>query len=359
MIKKFKNVVFILESYCSEGLLKRQILKIYLLLTDYRIKEYLVEEGHSVLMLYASDRVNREDHVNAIKLLKNELNNKGNIASFIRINRVINIDVNFIFKNIFSSLGDIYLHQADKVSQSICVESYKTLVVHCDAVPIQSFVVAQSNERGLDTYSLQHGFYPDPKTSKQWEIEYKYSNAKKVFVWDDVTRGYFEKCQPNRLYIESGPFYYDAIVGTINNSLVFFTSSKYDVKHNQYLLRVAKFYKKNNKNKSVFIICHPNYSLVDRIKLTVETGIKVKATNYKQNLGKENICFCINSSVWVDLNLKGACYKLLDNYYMSDIFYSKKISDIKCDYIDENSKVFFIGKLAINRIVKELYESIH
>jgi hypothetical protein len=350
-----KSVRNILKSYYENRPLKKHFVKFFLLITQYKIKEEVCSKG-GILILYASDRVPRLDHIDSMRLIESKLNYTPDSASFVSICRVIKFDIRFIVRNIFCDIEKIYISQVLDIGNSIKLETYQSLLVHCDTVPIQSYFVHLANELSLETYSLQHGFYPKPETSAQWMAEYTNSISKNLFVWNVETEEYFSHYSPIRNYIKSGPFASRII--KISNSKkkknFFFTPSKYDHEMTLFLIQFSKKYDSQEK----YFVCHPNYNLIDKIKLYLKTGVRVLHSIENDTINSNSTCYCINSSVWVDLHLNDISYIVLDDYYSSQsILLEKDIESCTDRYY--NDSLYYIGDDALDIIVGELHASIH
>ena len=200
-----QSVINLVRSYFKNRLIKKIFVKFFLLITEYKLIENKIIKGE-ILILYASDRSSRLDHINSLKSIALKLNFDIDSASFVNISRVVKIDACFIFNNIYCDIESIYIKQAESISSRVNLEGYRTLLVHCDTVPIQSYFVNLANALSIETYTLQHGFYPHPKTSEQWLTEYSNSISKNFFVWNLKTEQYFINNSPARNYINSGPF---------------------------------------------------------------------------------------------------------------------------------------------------------
>ena len=296
----------------------------------------------------------RNDHVNQMVLLKKKIKK----SSYIEVRRVINFNIFSILKRIFLNIEVLLNNQIQDFFKLMDLTQYKKVCVHCDIQLLQSFMIDMCNKKNISTYSLQHGFYPSPNKSDQWKVEYENSMAQNFFSWNQKIIDDFIGCNNKRNYIHSGPFIGvdKNVLGKGSNSFIFFLSSKYDQLENKFLLKISKKIKENSND--IIFIAHPNFNIVDRTLLSMKYGVPVFDGKYKENIGETDVCFIINSSVWVELHLSSIDYVILD-----DFFIKNKEIKIDNDFIKKHKNnyeknIFMIGHEVVKIICYELQKEL-
>ena len=291
----------------------------------------LTYEGNvnsEILLFINNEFFLRKDHLEQISAVKSELLEQGYDCLLITAERKLSF-------NKSNSVVD----QFNKVYKDIH-RSYKKVLVFCDTIPLQNYIVEKYNRLNIDTYSLQHGFYLEDSHEVFLNV-YRCSNSNNFFVWDDRTLRNMKKHNSNRNYIKVGPHHKQHFKNkdkTIVDKVAIFGCGKDQEDQNKYLAKLYKFLSSNGY-RPIFI-GHPKVNLIDSIKFYFLTKVwihknKAKSKSYKLSL-------VLNSSVFLELEENG------DNFLLLNFHFQKKILP--------TIKELFEYKIPQNKLLIPFYE---
>ena len=318
----------------NKGRIKRFFIFIYIVLTKYKCISSLRTKS-TICFFINHDLIIRHDHINIFNYISDELNKRLNIpVNYFRFERKFNwlfITSLFFFlksRNLYSLMES----QFNDVIENISTRGFQKVIVFCDTTPLQNFVCDFYNERNVDTYSFQHGFYIEDFNETFKEV-YKASNAANFFVWDERTLFFMRKHKgkKERNFIQAGPINTKAAkldrVYKINNSdIAIYGCGRDQIKQNLFLLELTKIIISEYK-RDVHFICHPKFSLSLRIKYFLKHKVKLYPNRFKYADYKLHLV--LNSGVFMELREKGKPYLLLNDYF-----------DQKISLIDVCSNIF-------------------
>ena len=258
-----------------------------------------------ILLFINNEFFLRKDHFEQISTVKNKLLEQGYESLLITAERKLSF-------NTSNSVVD----QFEKVFKDIN-RSYKKVLVFCDSVPLQNYIVEKFNRLNIDTYSLQHGFYLEDSHKVFFNV-YRSSNSNNFFVWDDRTLKNMKKHNLNRNYIKVGPHHKQHSKDKnkiITDKVAIFGCGRDQENQNKYLAKLYKFLLSNGYNP--IFIGHPKINLIDRIKFYFLNKVwihknKAKSKSYKLSL-------VLNSSVFLELEENGDNFLLLNSHFEKKI----------------------------------------
>jgi len=322
------------------------IYKIFYSFSEYSIsiKGSLESE---VLLFINNEFILRKDHYSQLEEIYDNLISEGVNATIISAKRVFAPRIN-----------TTYVKQFEKVFHQIGAK-YSKVIVFCDSVPLQNFLVARYNDLNISTYSLQHGFYIEDSNEVFLNV-YKSSNAKNFFVWDKRTLKYMTKYYPDRNYILSGPF----VKNDGFNPRDLKVSNKYEIAifgcgkdqndQNKYLSDIFLKFKEYGYNP-VFI-SHPKFNIVERFIFSLKYKIPFKSNKYKNY--KYKLAFVLNSSVSIELSQNNQPFVVLNSYFSSnksldvnlimntnEVYFDKKLNDLTPFLNKKNSLLTIIKEI--------------
>ena len=355
----YNSIGKILNSYIQTDSLNGLLANIFIVFSRYELFYSDCSENDSILLFVGFEKVSRKDHFSQHKMLFNAINDKKRYASIVGFRRKLSlVSLQSFFK--LRSVKNLAFRQMEEAFAELDILNYKKCLVQCDIVPIQAFVVTKCNILGLETFSLQHGFYPKPTTSKQWLTEYECSDSKVFFAWDSLTISFFKSVNKSRKYIEAGPFLSDEEVLVPSQEqdgrIVVFLPSKSDFKEVAFLIRLGVEYLHHGED--VTFACHPNYTAWNRLFLKLKYGIQVKTSSFKKLLNQEDICFVLNSSVWVDLELNGIKAIILDETFYCNRSFNVNFHDLKSFQNIYQRRPFVMGSEAVSVISREMLKNV-
>jgi hypothetical protein len=355
---KFTILRYIIHS----GKKKFNFVTWFFILTKYKIN-MKVHKNSDTIFFINFENITRYDHLKQFMYLYHKVDEKLiDGASFIHINRVINWNIIELFSIIVKNekIFKIFDNQAKKILEDVKLKGVKKIIVFCDTVPLQNYLCETANKSGIETFSLQHGFYISDE-NKVFELVYKASNANKFFVWDKRSLFYLNKHNHSRNYIKAGPFQQllkdKAIVEQENpdkNLIAIYSCGKDQVNQNFYLIELIKYFEKNSKN-SYKLIAHPRFSILERFLFSFKN--KVFLYSNKNKLAKYDIHFVLNSAIWLELEQQGEKFYLLNDDYENNTSFDQIKQKVLIDQNlnQENPlKPFFKNEEALNQIIKHI-----
>tara|TARA_B100000780_G_C21089431_1_gene439024 strand:+ start:377 stop:1444 length:1068 start_codon:yes stop_codon:yes gene_type:complete len=351
------SVIKILRSYTHTGSIKGFLAKLFIVFSKYECFHSDSLETDNILLFIGFERIFRGDHFDQLRLINNTLNRKNRRASLICYKRKFTCLYLWSFFEL-RCVAALALKQMEDALCDLRLQNYTKCLVHCDIVPLQAFMVKACNNICVDTFTLQHGFYPNPNSSQQWLTEYRCSESRNFFAWDEKTISFFESVGNNKIFLRAGPFLTpDQVI--LPQSLepprsIFFLPAKSDVEQINFITRLGKLY--DSQGVEVVYICHPNFSWLTKTYLSRKYGIVIKYPSFKKSLKENDICFVLNSSVWVELELNFFKVIMLDTYFIND-----QIFWIDFDLLKEHENIyarqpFMFGPEAINTIIQRLLD---
>ena len=288
----------------SKGLLGYFKNIVYKKFSKYKLT-YHGSRNSEILLFINNEFILRKDHFEQIWSIKNKLLELGYESLLITAKRRLSINK-----------SDSLIDQFDKVYTDLN-NPYKKVLVFCDSVPLQNYIINRFNVLDINTYSLQHGFYLED-SHKVFLKVYQSSNSQNFFVWDDRTLKNLKKHNLNRNYIKVGPHHKKHFKPTKYKKPVekvaIFGCGKDQKFENIYL---SKTYKSLlSKGCDVVFIGHPKFSLIDRIKFYFLNKVwvsrnKAKSKSYKLSL-------ILNSSVFLELQENDNPYFMLNKHFLEN-----------------------------------------
>ena len=324
------SIVKILSSYTKINSIKSFFSNFYIIFSRYDCFFSNVSERDSIILFVGFEKVFRSDHFGQLNVIFSAINYNLRRASLLGFKRKFTVMYLWDFLKL-RSVNKLALRQMEDALNGIKLQRYKKCLVQCDIVPIQAFMVQCCNGANVETFSLQHGFYPPPDSSAQWLTEYQCSESGTLFAWDIQTISFFKSVKNKKTFIYAGPFCSTNQLIIPKDSdderIVVFLPSKNDVKYIDYIVEVGKGYEEYGID--VVHVCHPNFSQIDKFILERKKGIKVESKGFKSILQKNDICFVLNSSVWVELELSSIKTIVLDVYFSEDRIFNANFSELK------------------------------
>jgi hypothetical protein len=302
---------------------------------------------NSDVLLFINNEFNlRKDHYRQLEEIYTNLNKAGVKATLISAKRVlvptINTSYKDQFENVFNEIGI----------------KFKKVLVFCDSVPLQNFLVAQFNDLNITTYSLQHGFYIEDSNEVFLNV-YRSSNAKNFFVWDKRTLKFMKKYNSSRNYILSGPYAkinFESSGLKINDKyqVAIFGCGK-DQKHqNKYLSDLFLKFKEFGYNP--ILISHPKLNVIERIILSFKNKTSFKSNKYKNY--KYKLALVLNSAVSIELSQNRQPYIVLNSFFNTntfpDINLIMNINDNFTDTSLNDLSPFLDKQNSLKTIIKEI-----
>lgn len=336
---------FSIENYLNPKGLLGAIYKTLYIFSEYSIsiKGSLTSD---VLLFINNEFILRKDHYYQLEEIYNNLIKDGVKVTLISAKRVLVPNINTTHEN-----------QFEKVFNKIGTK-FKKVIVFCDSVPLQNFLVTKFNDLNIPTFSLQHGFYIEDSNEVFLNV-YNSSNAQNFFVWDKRTLKFMKKYNPNRNYILSGPHAknnFNKEVLKINDKyqVAIFGCGK-DQKHqNKYLSDLFLKFKKFGYNP--VLISHPKINVIERIILSLKNKIPFKSNKYKNY--KYKLALVLNSAVSIELSQNGQSYVVLNNFFNTNTFPDINLMMNSSDnFIDKSLKElspFLNKKNSLETIIKEI-----
>ena len=263
------------------------------------------DEGSNILILINNEFIQRKDHYKQVELIYDSLKSSGEKVKFVSARRVLSLS----YKNSFLKQFENFYLDIDG--------DFKKVLVFCDSVPLQNFIVNKFNQRKVDTYSLQHGFYAEDN-NKVFLNVYKSSNSKFFFVWDERTLKYMKKHNPDRNYISVGPHHSNKLKNKnkfLTNRIAIYGCGKDQKSENIYLCKIFKMLTSNGLD-CVFI-GHPKFNLIDRIIFFILNNVWVNQNKEKNYFYKLSIV--LNSSVYLELEDNKEPYFIVNNHFQQKI----------------------------------------
>jgi hypothetical protein len=348
-----KSITRILDSYTKSNSINGFLAKIFIIFTRYDCFCTDNSENDSIILFIGFEKVQRSDHLDQLSLIFNALNLNTRCTSIIGFKRRFTLSYLWLFMKL-RSVNKLALRQMENALNGIDLQQYKKCLVQCDIVPIQAFMVRVCNGIGVDTFSLQHGFYPHPSSSPQWLTEYECSESRNMFAWDEKTISFFKSVNNQKNYIKAGPFAAKEKMILPHPSererIIVLLPSKNDAKHLEYIIGLGQIYVK--LGIEVIYVSHPNYNWFNRICFGKKNGIKIRSQNFKEFLKEKDICFVLNSSVWVELELSGLKVIILDTMFTIGKMLKEDICELKKHVNVYNRKPFMMGGKAVSTIVQ-------
>lgn len=264
-------------------------------------------KSSSILLLINNEFNLRKDHLEQITTIHDKLLELGYDSLLVTAVRKLSFNK-----------SDSLIDQFEKVYINL-FNNFKKVLVFCDSVPLQNYLVYKFNQSNIETYSLQHGFYLDDLNEVFLKV-YIASNSKNFFVWDYRTLKNFNKHNPNRNYIKVGPHckkYYKPIIDNkIVNKVAIFGCGKDQILENIYLSKIYKSLLLTGHDP--IFICHPKFNLIDRIKFYLSNNV-LASRNIKKH-SSYRLSLVLNSSVFLEIEEKGDNFFLLNKYFSQNIF---------------------------------------
>lgn len=334
-----------IENYLNPKGFLGLIYKILYVFSEYSIS--IKGSLNSDVLLFINNEFNlRKDHYHQLEEIYTNLNKGGVKAVLISAKRVIvpTISTSYEkqFENVFNEIGT----------------KFKKVIVFCDSVPLQNFLVTQFNDLNITTYSLQHGFYIEDSNEVFLNV-YRSSNAKNFFVWDKRTLKFMNKYNSNRNYILSGPHAknnFDSGDLKINDKyqVAIFGCGK-DQKHqNKYLSDLFLKFKECGYNP--VLISHPKLNVIERIILSLKNKTPFKSNKYKNY--KYKLALVLNSAVSIELSQNSQPYVVLNSFFNTNTFPDVNlIMNSNDDFIDKSLNdlsPFLDKKNSLETIIKEI-----
>lgn len=228
-----------------------------------------------VLLIASFERRIRQDYIDHVKNIASFLNSKNIESDFLIIKRC------FLLVKLISGRRSA-VNLLPKLLKDI-----NGLIVHCDTTILENYIVNTANDKKIETFSLQHGFFPHYKSSKQWYAEYEYSNSNNMFLWDFETMSYYSKLHPKRDYFVVGtPKDLNSVqdLGCIDiflkdkgNIFVYLPHEDHALVFNAAIF-LCNIFHNNTVNFSVFI--HPS---------TKEIPVWIKSYSCKENASNKGV----------------------------------------------------------------------
>lgn len=298
---------FSIENYLNPKGFLGTIYKTLYIFSEYSIsiKGSLTSD---VLLFINNEFILRKDHYYQLEEIYNNLIKDGVNVTLISAKRVLVPNINTTHEN-----------QFEKVFNEIGTK-FKKVIVFCDSVPLQNFLVAKYNNLNIPTYSLQHGFYIEDSNEVFLNV-YRSSNAQNFFVWDKRTLKFMTKYYPNRNYILSGPHAknnFDSGDFEINDKyqIAIFGCGKDQKYQNKYLSDLFLKFKKCEYNP--VLISHPKLNIIDRFIFSYKYKIPFKSNKYKKY--KYKLALVLNSAVSIELSQKGQPYVVLNSFFCKNTY---------------------------------------
>ncbi|WP_299061919.1 hypothetical protein [uncultured Polaribacter sp.] len=295
-----------IKNYLNPKGLRGFFLKIFYFFSDYTIS-VRGSLGSGVLLFINNEFSLRKDHYKQLERVYLSLLERGVDVVFVSATRRLTFFGKFNFKK-----------QFEKVFLKIG-SNYEKVLVFCDSVPLQNFLVSKYNTNKVPTYSLQHGFYIEDSNEVFLNV-YKSSNAKNFFVWDKRTLQYMKKHNFDRNYILVGPhlekeYSSNSISVKSKYQIAIYGCGKDQNEENDYLKKVYFFLK--SKDIKTVIIPHPKWTIFDKIFFYFKNNIWLKSNKLKHC--SFDLSLVLNSTVFNELKVRGEKYKILNSYFKSGI----------------------------------------
>lgn len=275
--------------------------------SQYKIK--LHSETKSEILLFINNEYRlRKDHFEQLKYIQQYLLSLGLNSTMISSKRVFHP---FRFWN--------YQKQFDYIFQLITqTNHFKKVIVFCDSVPLQTYIVDQFNNLGVETFSLQHGFYAEDN-SDVFKKVYQASNAKNFFVWDNRTLKYMKKYNSDRKYIKTGPHYKSDFKPKVRpkakSKIAIYSCGKDQIKENIYLSKL--YIELQSQSISCILIAHPKINLFEKMNFYFKYKVWMSSNSNKKYSYTNSLI--LNSSVYLELEELGENYFILNEHYLKNI----------------------------------------
>lgn len=340
-----EHINIAIDNYLNrKGLLNFIISLMYRSHSKYRIKLHSEKQGEILLFINNEYRI-RKDHFEQLKYIQQHLFSLGIDSTMISAKRVFRPfrfwDYQKQFEHIFKLVKQ--------------TNHFKKVVVFCDSVPLQTYIVDQFNKLGVETFSLQHGFYAED-SNKVFRNVYRSSNSKNFFVWDERTLKFMTKHNPTRNYVKVGPHFYKNHVDrnkSFSDRIAIYGCGKDQSSENTYLCKIYNLLHFTGY-KPIFI-AHPKFNVIDRLNFYFKSKIWISKNKFKNKSYK--FSFVLNSSVFLELQSNNENYFLLNtNYSINEIPDLHRIieSNQIHDPINQTLKPFLNPKDSLELITKHL-----
>lgn len=270
----------------------------YLSIIYFKLSQYelIYKECHNeskVLFIHSEEHISREDFLIFCKsILRKSSKNKE--IDFFYLKRKISVKSLVKFLKNQNSLKS----QLENALNSF-EKKYKVLIVHCDTVLLQNYIVHRMNDEDIRTISLQHGNYADINNDV-FRLVYRSSVAKSILCWDDNHKYYFEKFHDKNSKIVSFGSYVMPIRKSHNKQHskkkigVFFNGPD-RIKENRLLASIYNSIK--NRGLDVISISHPRFRISDRLIFFFQNKILIGTNKNKEKYIFSHI-FVYNSTVY-------------------------------------------------------------
>lgn len=298
------------------------------------------DEGSNILILINNEFIQRNDHYKQAEVIFDALISSGEKVKFVSARRVLSLSYNNSFQKQFEN---VYLEIDD---------DFEKVLVFCDSVPLQNFIVNKFNQRKVQTYSLQHGFYAEDNNKVFLDV-YKSSNSKNFFVWDERTLKYMRKHNPLRNYIKVGPHHSNNLKNKnkpLVNRIAIYGCGKDQKSENIYLCKIFNMLSSNGHDP--IFIGHPKFSVIDRIIFFILNNVWVNQNKEKYHFYKLSIV--LNSTVYLELENNNEPYFIINDHFqkkilpsLNELFEQKKL---ETNFL----KPFLTKEKSIKLIIKNL-----
>jgi len=373
-----KRTKVALSIVVGDGMFHRVLSFFFIAFTKYKAIKLEGNKFSEHLFIISSERKVRADHQQVFQKVYDECFGRSNGNSLkVEYKRVINNSLYSVLHDVMYSKFSVHRLlelQMDKVVNRLPIDNVKDVIVFCDTVLLSNYIVECCQEKDIPTFGMQHGFYPD-SSDLYWRRVYLASNTENFFAWDKRTVDLMSAHSGirHRKFIEAGPTNFSLNDGMKNKKM---DPDRRDAKNetlesvaiygagldqrevNVYLVGLARFLAVNSDVKVTFI-CHPYFKLWRRVVGLIQTRV-IHHSNASKNKAYD-LHVVLNSSVWLELDMRNFAYIRLDDFYNKGASYPQVL-----DYIfncnagdvnnnDTNMRVPFLSGLdALDRIVDSI-----